>query len=122
MTASPQRGEEGSGMTHEHDEAPDGAPGDEALAVLRGIWTSQRQSGADLDVPSSTKVCKNMKNIGFGGIAGGGADGDSTAGPVGDDLRSAWRDRLAREGKLAPGATSVRDLVLGPENMSPENN
>jgi hypothetical protein len=56
-----------------------------------------------------------MKNIGFGGIANGGADTDSTAGPVGDDLRSAWRDRLAREGKIVPGARSVRDLVMGPE-------
>jgi hypothetical protein len=44
-----------------------------------------------------------MKNVGFGGDAG----------PVDEDLRSAWRARLAREGKLAPGATSVRDLVLG---------
>jgi hypothetical protein len=102
-------------MTQERDDAPDG----EALSVLRGIWTAQRQTGADIDAPSSTKVCKNMKNIGFGGIADGGADGDSTAGPVGEDLRSAWRDRLAREGKIAPGATTLRDLVLGASEQKP---
>jgi hypothetical protein len=31
----------------------------------------------------------------------------------GTDLRDAWRDRLAREGKLAASTGSVRDLVLG---------
>jgi hypothetical protein len=102
MAASPQRGEEGL-MAHD-EQAPDEQ--DEALSVLRGIWTAQRHTGADLDAPSSTKACKNMKNIGFGGDAG----------PVDDDLRSAWRERLAREGKIAPGSSSVRDLVLGPEN------
>jgi hypothetical protein len=94
-------------------------PGDEALSVLRGIWSAQRQTTADLDAPSTTgttRVCKNMKDIGFGGMAGDGADGGSTAGPVGEDLRAAWRTKLEREGKLAPGASSVRDLVLGDED------
>jgi hypothetical protein len=96
-------------MSHEHHDVPES----EALPVLRGIWTAQRQTVADIEAPSTTTACKNMKNIGFGGIADGGADADSTAGPVGDDLRSAWRDRLAREGKIVPGATSLRDLVMG---------
>jgi len=109
----PQCGEEGADMTHESD-----APESEALPVLRGIWKAQRQSAADIEAPSTTKVCKNMKNIGFGGIANGGADTDSTAGPVGDDLRSAWRDRLAREGKIVPGARSVRDLVMRPSEQN----
>ena len=88
--------------------------GDQALSVLRGIWTAQRQSAADIEAsPKSGKVCKNMKNIGFGGLAGEG--GESTAVPVDEDLRSAWRERLEREGKVAPGATTVRDLVLGSE-------
>jgi len=90
--------------------------GEDALTVLRGIWSAQRRRGADPeDVPGAPRVCKNMKNIGFGGMAGVPADGDSTAGPVGEDLRAAWRARLAREGKLAPGASSVRELVLGDE-------
>jgi hypothetical protein len=35
----------------------------------------------------------------------------------GGDLRTAWRSKLAREGKLAtgPAALSVRELVLGAE-------
>lgn len=88
--------------------------GDEALSVLRGIWTANGQSAADIEAaPSSAKVCRNMKNIGFGGIAAGGADGDSTAGPVDGEVRSAWRDRLEREGKVVPGSSSLRDLLLG---------
>ncbi len=46
------------------------------------------------------KSCKNMKNVGF----------DSTD----EDLRAAWRGRLEREGKLAAGGASLKDLVLGP--------
>ena len=45
-----------------------------------------------------------MTDVGFDGLAEE-ADGD---------LRLAWRTQLAREGKLSPGAGSVRDLVLGP--------
>lgn len=93
-------------MTHEHD-----APDDEALSVLRGIWTAQQQSGADLDAPSNAKVCRNMKNVGFGGAAG----------PVDDDQRSAWRALLAREGKLVPGATSVRELLQRSSGARQEN-
>lgn len=66
--------------------------------------------GSDLDPTvdgfddecSPTKVCRNMKGITFDGFA-----------EEGTDLRTAWRDRLAREGKLVEDAESIRDLVLG---------
>jgi hypothetical protein len=74
---------------------------DETLEVLRGIWSAQGQSSADLDDASGGKSCKRMADVGFGEIDGG--DGD---------VRAAWRDRLEREGKLNPG-TSLADLVLG---------
>ncbi len=90
-------------MAHERSTDAD----DEAMSVLRGIWTAQRRSGTDAG-PSNAKVCRNMKNIGFGAL-----DGDSTAGPVDDDQRTAWRARLEREGKIVPGATSLREIVLG---------
>ena len=47
-----------------------------------------------------------MADVGFDGLA------EETDG----DLRLAWRTQLAREGKLDPGAQSVRDLVLGSES------
>jgi hypothetical protein len=72
--------------------------------VLQPVWalTGQAEVAADEDC-SPTKVCKNMKGIGFDGWA-----------EPGTDLRAAWRDLLAREGKLAASAPSIRDLVLGP--------
>jgi len=77
---------------------------DDALEVLRGVWSAQGQSSADLDEAcGTTKSCKKMADVGFDGM--GGADGD---------LRAAWRERLRREGKLDPQADTIRDLILGP--------
>ncbi len=76
---------------------------DEALEVLRGIWTAQGQSGADLDDDGPVKACKKMADVGFGAMAG--PDGD---------LHAAWRAKLEREGKLTPGGGSLADLVLQP--------
>jgi hypothetical protein len=79
----------------------------DARQVLRAVWEAQGQTeaelaGAELDPDCSpTKVCKNMKGVTFDGYA-----------EPGTDLGQAWRDKLAREGKL--GTSSIRDLVLGP--------
>lgn len=76
---------------------------DDALEVLREVWSAQGQTGTDLDEASgSGKSCKRMADVGFGDLAGDDSD-----------LRAAWRARLEREGKLKPGG-SLRDLVLGP--------
>ena len=76
--------------------------GDEALEVLRGVWSAQGQTSGDLDEAFGTpKSCKKMTEVGFDGLAG--ADGD---------LRSAWRARLRREGKLNAEAGTIGDLVL----------
>jgi hypothetical protein len=77
---------------------------DEAVEVLRGVWSAQGQSTADIDAAGgSHKSCKRMADVGFDGLA----DDDG-------DLRAAWRATLEREGKLDPGADSIRDLILGP--------
>ena len=77
---------------------------DEALEVLRGVWSAQGQTRAELDEAcGNTKSCKKMADVGFDGLAS--AD---------EDLRTAWRARLEREGKLNAEGGSVRDLVLGP--------
>ena len=76
---------------------------DEAVEVLRGVWTASGQTSEDLDELFGTpKSCKNMQNVGFDALAG--ADGD---------LRSAWRTTLEREGKLSRSSGSIKDLVLG---------
>jgi hypothetical protein len=80
---------------------------DEAREVLREVWSAQGQSSEELDEAcGTTKSCKKMADVGFGGLAG--SDGD---------LRTAWRDQLRREGKLNPRAASIRDLVLGPTEI-----
>ena len=84
---------------------------EEALEVLRAVWSAQEQRSGDVEedcgaAQSTGKACKRMADVGFGGLA------EETDG----DLRLAWRSQLAREGKLNRGAGSVRDLVLGPES------
>ena len=57
------------------------------------MWAAQGETSADLDEDCSpTKSCKNMKDVSFDGLA-----------EPGSDLSGAWRERLAREGKLEHG-------------------
>jgi len=61
---------------------------DEALDVLRGVWSAHGQTAADLDEATGAgKSWKRMANVGFHGMA----DDDG-------DLGAAWRERLQREG------------------------
>jgi hypothetical protein len=94
--------EVGQGMDHDVTQP------DEAIEVLREVWSARGQSSADLeDAFGPQKSCKNMQNVGFDDLAG--SDGD---------IRSAWRSTLQREGKLNQAAGSVRELVLGPADES----
>jgi hypothetical protein len=81
---------------------------DDALDVLRGVWSAQGQTAEDVEEACGTaKSCKRMTDVGFDGLA------EETDG----DLRLAWRTQLAREGKLDPDAGSVRDLVMPPAEV-----
>jgi hypothetical protein len=80
---------------------------DEALQVLRAVWRGQGQAAADLPDGPESKSCKRMTDVGFDEFA-----------EDAPDIQQAWRDRLAREGKLRPAAGTVRDLVLGPAESS----
>jgi hypothetical protein len=65
---------------------------DQALEVLRDIWQAREQA----ELPQGHgKACKAMRHVGFD--------------EVDDGLRSAWRAKLEREGKL--GARTVADLL-----------
>jgi hypothetical protein len=80
-----------------------GDHGDGTLDVLRAVWAADDAARAELDEECGpTKSCKNMKDVTFDGYA-----------EPGDDLAGAWRERLAREGKLGATEGSIRDLVLG---------
>ena len=83
---------------------------DDAREVLRAIWAAQGESSADLDEDCGpTKSCKNMRDVSFDGLA-----------EPGSDLTGAWRERLAREGKLSTSGRSIRDLVLGDAELGGE--
>jgi hypothetical protein len=77
---------------------------DDAVDVLRAVWTADEQGVAELDEACApTKSCRNMKDVSFDGLA-----------EPGSDLSAAWRERLRREGKLHTSGGSIRELVLGP--------
>jgi len=91
----------------EHAPGRDHEP-DEAVEVLREVWSAKGQSAADLDEAfGAQKSCKRMQDVGFDDMASG--DGD---------VRTAWRATLERDGKLDHSASSVRDLVLGQPDSS----
>jgi hypothetical protein len=99
---------------HESPKATDSLPGEgqEALSALRGIWKAQGQTSADLDEAcGNNNICKNMESVGFEGLAED-VGMPATSQSVGSNLRTAWKRKLEREGKLSEG-TSVRDLIFG---------
>lgn len=75
---------------------------DPAEQVLHNVWDAEDAGPLDPDC-SPTKVCRNAREFTFEGIA----EGD-------EDLHTAWRRLLEREGKLSTDGSSVRDLILGP--------
>ncbi len=78
----------------------------DAAEVLRTIWSQEPQQLAELDEECSpNKACRNMKDITFDGF-----------GEEGEDMQSAWKAKLAREGKLTTTPGSIRDLVFGSSN------
>lgn len=102
-------------MSEEHESAQlignVAGEGTEALSALRGIWKAQGQTSAHLDeAGGNSNTCKNMESVGFQGLVD---DVDTPTQGVSSNLRSAWKRKLEREGKLNTEARSVRDLVLG---------
>lgn len=102
MTSWEMRGDAG-GEAIRDARAGGGDERDEAVEVLRGVWSASGQTSADLDeLFGPAKSCKSMREVGF----------DALAAESGD-LRTGWRAALQREGKLRESQGSLRDLVLG---------
>jgi hypothetical protein len=88
--------------------------GQQALSALRGIWSAQGQTSAALDEAcGNTKPCKSMETVGFGGLAEGDDTPAKAQQSVGNNVRSAWKTKLEREGKSSTQTGSVRDLIFG---------
>jgi hypothetical protein len=76
----------------------------DGVEVLRALWSAEGHDRVEVDEECGpVKQCRNMSDVTFDGF-----------GTPGTDLRSAWRERLAREGKLGSG--SLRDLVDNPRD------
>ncbi|MFT4286068.1 hypothetical protein [Nocardioides sp.] len=78
----------------------DGA--NKTMSVLRSVWSTEEleTERAVAEDCGPQKTCRNMKHVTFDGMA-----------EPGSDLGTAWREKLAREGKLGSG--SLADLVFG---------
>jgi len=77
----------------------------QAAEAIRTIWQGNPSTMAELDEECNpNKVCRNMKDVTYEGF-----------GDEGTDVASAWKAKLAREGKLATGG-SIADLVFGTKN------
>ena len=67
---------------------------DDGVQVLRALWSADDLDGSQVDEECGpVKPCRNMKDVSFDGF-----------GTPGSDLKEAWRERLAREGKLGSGS------------------
>ncbi|HEY6423656.1 MAG TPA: hypothetical protein VIY28_10510 [Pseudonocardiaceae bacterium] len=87
--------------------------GKQALTALRGVWKAQGQTSADVDEPcGNTTACKSMDSVGFQGLTDELESPGKADPSVSNNLRSAWKTKLEREGKLSSG-TSLRDVVFG---------
>jgi hypothetical protein len=83
-------------------------PDDVTDTVTETIGSSADAEASDLDEDCSpNRVCRNARAFSFDGFA-----------EEGGDVQAAWRETLAREGKLDPSGESIRDLVLGPPTSS----
>lgn len=73
------------------------------LSLPSTMWSTPDEEQVLLDADCSpTKTCKNMVGISFDGFS-----------EDGNDLASAWRATLEREGKISSDSVSLGDLVLG---------
>ncbi len=76
--------------------------------VTHTMWSSADAAESSLHEDCNpNRVCRNAREFSFDGFA-----------EEGGDVPAAWRETLAREGKLNTSGDSIRDLVLGPQTSS----
>ena len=72
--------------------------------VTDTMWSSADADAGGFDEDCNpNRVCRNARAFSFDGFA-----------EEGGDVQAAWRETLAREGKLNGSAESIRDLVFAP--------
>lgn len=96
--------------------------GQDALSVLRGLWSAQGQSSRDVDSASScgdgsssssrSKSCKATDSMTFDGLIDEVEATTDTHEAI-TNVQTAWRKKLEQDGKLHREGKALRDLVLG---------
>ncbi len=86
----------------------------DAVTALKTSWSGDGTSREEVDqAVGATKVCRNMQEVNF--EAANFQSGSDT----GADLGTAWRAKLAREGKIAPGSQSLGELITSLSIVKP---
>ena len=92
--------------------------GKPALTAMRGgfggwsPWSEEEHTKTDIR-ECTDQHCLNVEvNCGFQGLDPGSPLSQSAG--VSDDLRAAWRAKMAGEGKPMTGTQSLREIVFGP--------
>lgn len=76
---------------------------DDPAGVLRSIWQVGDDDGSDVEtLAGNSATCRNLKDVTFEDMVAQGTD-----------LRTAWREQLARDGKLNTSAETIGDIVAG---------
>lgn len=101
--------------TFEFESMPD--DGKPALGAVRGgfggwtPWSEEEHTKTDIR-ECTDQHCMNVEvNCGFQGLNPDSPLSQSAG--VSEDLRAAWRSKLAGEGKATSGSKSLRDIVFG---------
>ncbi len=78
------------------------SPADDATEVVRSIWQVREPTVDYGELSGNSAVCRNMKDVTFEAMV-----------EQGTDLRTAWQEQLARDGKLDRSAGTIGDIVAG---------
>lgn len=97
--------------------------GQDALSVLRGLWSAQGQSSRDVESASScadtsssrSKSCKATDSMTFDGLIDEVEATTDTHEAI-TNVQTAWRKKLEQDGKLHREGKALRDLVLGDDD------
>jgi hypothetical protein len=93
----------------------EGEMAQQSIAVRGGFggwvpWSEEEHTKTDIR-ECTDQHCMNVEvNCGFQGLDSGSPLSNAAA--VSDDLRAAWRAKLASEGKSLSGTQSLQDIVL----------
>lgn len=76
------------------------SPADDATEVVTSIWQVGEPTVDYGELCGNTTACRNMKDVTFEAMV-----------EQGTDLRTAWQEQLARDGKLDRSAGTIGDIV-----------